>query len=64
MDAFNALYSSVNLDLTKSDSVSDIKTVKSLYPMLRNKWLLLSSDPDGSWATYLIMECVKTWQQK
>lgn len=27
MDAFNALYSSVNLDLTKSDSVSEIVTV-------------------------------------
>ena len=61
MDAFNALYSSVNLDLTKSDSVSDILTVKSHNPMPKSKWLFLSSDPDGSWATYLIMECVKTW---
>lgn len=41
MDGFNALYSSVNLDTTKSDGVSDIITVKSHNPMPQRQMALL-----------------------
>lgn len=56
--------SPIDLDTTKSDSISDILTVKSHRPMSQRRRLFMFSDPDGFLVTYLIMERVTMWKQK